>query len=62
MNNQDTEMDCWVSSDGKEIVLKPYDFMKNPQKKYREANWERANAIMNKSLTPIIVDGRNIYE
>lgn len=46
--------DCWVSLDGREIVLKPYGFMLNPNKKYREANYKKANAQMNKTLTPIL--------
>jgi hypothetical protein len=44
--------DCWVSADGKEIILKPYDFMMHDKTKWREANYEKENARMNKSITP----------
>lgn len=69
MTNELNELDCIVSADNKEIwpvsCFWTLDDLKqiaarNP-KKWRLANYEKANAQMNKNLTPIIVDGRNIY-
>lgn len=37
------EKDCWVSANGKEIVLMPHYFMLHERTKWRESNWEKEN-------------------